>query len=179
MSRDRTSPGSRALRPVALITLLVSLSLHSWGAAASTPAGAWTWPTGEPGQVVNAYAPPAVAWGSGHRGVDLLLAPGSPVLAAGAGMVIFAGILAGRGVISVEHAGGLRTTYEPVTAVVAAGAAVGGGELLGYLDAGHCPEGCLHFGLKIGADDYRDPLSLFAVVPVRLLPLLRHAGVPV
>ena len=45
--------------------------------------------------------------------------------------------LAGRGVVSIEHEGGLRTTYEPVTATVRAGRDVTAGELIGVLQPGH------------------------------------------
>jgi hypothetical protein len=95
------------------------------------------------------------------------------VLAAGAGVVGWAGILAGRGVVSVRHAGGLRTTYEPVTPTVRVGQAVASGARLGVLVAGHpgCPrQACLHWGLLQG-DEYLDPLRLLGFGPVRLLPL--------
>jgi murein DD-endopeptidase MepM/ murein hydrolase activator NlpD len=59
-------------------------------------------------------------FGPGHRGVDLAAVAGAPVLAAGAGTVVFAGTVAGRGVVSVDHSGGLRTTYEPVLPTVTA-----------------------------------------------------------
>jgi murein DD-endopeptidase MepM/ murein hydrolase activator NlpD len=94
------------------------------------------------------------------------------VLAAGDGVVAFAGLVAGRPVVSVEHAGGLRTTYEPVQPGIAAGQVVARGFPLGVLVAGHggCPaEACLHWGLRRGAT-YLDPMSLFRPPRVRLLP---------
>jgi murein DD-endopeptidase MepM/ murein hydrolase activator NlpD len=112
-------------------------------------------------------------YSAGHRGVDLAGAPGSPVLAAGDGVVAFAGMVAGRPVVSVDHPGGLRTTYEPVDPSVGAGQAVARGSPIGTLVAGHagCPApACLHWGLRRG-DDYRDPLALLAPPRVRLLPL--------
>ena len=93
--------------------------------------------------------------------------------AAGAGTVVYAGVFAGRGVVSVAHSGGLRTTYEPVTATVAAGDTVPAGGPLGTLEPGHpgCPEtACLHWGLRRG-DVYLDPLALLGLGRVRLLPL--------
>ena len=42
--------------------------------------------------------------------------------------------VAGRGVVSVDHPGGLRTTYEPVAATVARGDPVGAGAVLGRLE---------------------------------------------
>jgi murein DD-endopeptidase MepM/ murein hydrolase activator NlpD len=112
-------------------------------------------------------------YSAGHRGVDLAGAPGSPVLAAGDGVVAFAGMVAGRPVVSVDHPGGLRTTYEPLDPSVGAGQAVARGSPIGTLIAGHagCPApACLHWGLRRG-DDYRDPLVLLAPPRVRLLPL--------
>jgi murein DD-endopeptidase MepM/ murein hydrolase activator NlpD len=80
--------------------------------------------------------------------------------------------VAGRPVVSVDHAGGLRTTYEPVDAVVGAGQPVARGSPLGTLAGGHdgCPAAaCLHWGLRRG-EVYLDPLALLRPVEVRLLP---------
>ncbi|WP_241249878.1 M23 family metallopeptidase [Rhodococcus sp. X156] len=136
------------------------------------PRGTYSWPLGGWPLVARPFQPPASVYGPGHRGVDLLAAAGAPVLAAGAGTVVFAGPLAGRGVVSVQHPSGLRTTYEPVTAQVAAGAPVQQGQVLGVLQAGHagCPgAACLHWGVRRG-ETYLDPLRLVGSWPVRLKP---------
>ena len=95
------------------------------------------------------FREPTHRFGPGHRGVDLTAPVGAAVHAAAAGTVVFAGVLAGRGVVSVQHADGLRTTYEPVVPVVAAGTPVGPGAVLGTLAPGHracrgraCTGGC-------------------------------------
>ncbi len=140
-------------------------------AARSEPG--WRWPLPDPTEVVRAFHPPDVAWGPGHRGVDLAAGPGTPVLAAGHGRVSYAGILAGRGVVAIRHDGGLRTTYEPLRVTVHVGQPVEAGAVIGTLLAGHpgCPRAaCLHWGLLRG-DTYLDPLSLLGSGPVRLLPL--------
>lgn len=131
-----------------------------------------------PLDVLTPFRPPASRYGSGHRGVDLAGSPGDPVRASGSGTVVFAGPLAGRGVVSIEHAAGLRTTYEPVTARVSAGDVVQRGEVIGMLEAGHescAPGACLHFGVRLPDRIYLDPLSLFRVWEVRLKP---WAGIP-
>ena len=95
------------------------------------------------------------------------------MLAAGDGVVVFAGMVAGRPVVSVDHPGGLRTTYEPVDPAVGAGQAVARGSPLGTLLSGHagCPAAaCLHWGLRRG-EEYLDPLLLVEPPRVRLLPL--------
>ncbi|GIJ65173.1 M23 family metallopeptidase [Virgisporangium ochraceum] len=144
--------------------------------AAPAPVAGFGWPLDGAPTVVRRFDPPPEPWLAGHRGVDLAGSPGSPgaaVLAAGAGTVAFAGTVAGRGVVSVSHPNGLRTTYEPVDAAVRAGEPVGRGTRLGTLAAGHagCPvAACLHWGLRRG-DTYLDPLLLLGFGRVRLLPL--------
>ena len=138
-----------------------------------SPRPAYTWPTGGPAAVLEGFDPPAVVWGSGHRGVDLALAAGSPVLAAGDGTVVFAGMVAGRPVVSIDHADGIRTTYEPVEAVVGAGDAVGRGQVIGTLVAGHRADGvdALHWGARTGPKTYVNPLRLLDPPVIRLKPV--------
>lgn len=98
---------------------------------------------------------------------------GQPVLSAAEGVVAFSGVIAGRGVITVRHAAGLRTTYEPVDGRLTAGARVHRGNPIGVISptAGHCPPAtCLHWG-AISAATYRDPLLLLGVGRPILLPL--------
>lgn len=94
------------------------------------------------------------------------------MFAAGPGTVIYAAPLAGRGVISIVHPGGLRTTYEPVRAIVHAGQRVRAGQQIGVLQPGH-PEcaavACLHWGALRG-ETYLNPLWLLLRGPLRLLP---------
>jgi murein DD-endopeptidase MepM/ murein hydrolase activator NlpD len=141
------------------------------------------WPLSGSPAVVQPFQPPAFRYGSGHRGVDLAAVASAPVLAAGAGAVVFAGMVGGRGVVSVSHLGGLRTTYEPVSATVTAGQRVIKGQQIGIVQPGHpgCPVPvCLHWGAFRSAAsgpqpaeferEYLDPLRLLAR-RVRLLPI--------
>jgi murein DD-endopeptidase MepM/ murein hydrolase activator NlpD len=106
--------------------------------------------------------------------VDLLGHVGQTVRAALPGRVRFAGVVAGRGVVVVDH-GDTRTTYEPVTAVVQVSEQVAAGAPLGQLAGApsHCvPAVCLHWGWIRNSDGtYLDPLRLVGAAPVRLLPL--------
>lgn len=161
-------------------TILIALASVAAGATAAAAADATVlqWPLG-PGtrSVTTAFDAPAPDWQRGHRGVDLAGSPGQPVYAAGPGTVVFAGLLAGRPVVSLAHPGGLRTSYEPVEAVVRPGQLVDAGTPLGRLAAGHpgCPApACLHWGAMWGPAaraDYVDPLGLLAGTRVRLKPL--------
>ncbi|MEO5875290.1 MAG: M23 family metallopeptidase [Streptosporangiaceae bacterium] len=133
--------------------------------------GAWQWPLEAPVGVIRPFAPPPSPWLPGHRGVDLAAQPGQQVFATGPGTVTFARDLAGRGVITVTH-GLLRTTYQPVHALIRRGARATPGTLLGTMepDYTHCPQTlCLHWGLRRGPT-YLDPLSLVAPPLIRLLP---------
>ena len=144
------------------------------GVAAAVAPGRWVAPLAGPLAVRRRFDPPPVRWGAGHRGVDLAAYPGALVRAAGAGRVGYAGVLAGRGVLTVGH-GALRTTYEPVRPLVPAGRPVAAGEVVAVLAAGHAGparpgEALLHWGLLRGAT-YLDPLSLLRRGPSRLVPV--------
>jgi murein DD-endopeptidase MepM/ murein hydrolase activator NlpD len=142
-------------------------------AAGPTVVTLWTAPLAGELTVTRRFDPPPDPYAAGHRGVDLGGTPWSPVLAAGDGVVVFAGMVAGRPVVSIDHADGLRTTYEPVDPSVAAGQQVTRGSPIGTLAAGHagCPrEACLHWGLRRG-ETYLDPMTLLRPPEIRLLPI--------
>ena len=152
-----------------------ALSVHP-AESRTAPAGApvrYGWPLAAPHPVVRTFSAPATPYGSGHRGVDLGGTAGEPVLAAGDGTVVFAGQLFDRPVVSIDHQGGLRTTYEPVEPIVRTGNRVRRGEQIGTLQAGHagCPTtACLHWGARRG-QEYVNPIRLVSPGRVRLLPL--------
>lgn len=120
------------------------------------------------GPLLRPFEPPATPYGPGHRGVDLAAEPGTPVLAALGGVVTFSGQVARRGWVTVDHGGGLATSYgwiEPRR--VGRGERVRAGQVLGRLaiDAGH-----LDWGARIDGA-YVDPLSLLGPWRARLVPI--------
>lgn len=139
---------------------------------ADTGDGGWVWPLQPPPQVGRGFEPPTSPYGVGHRGVDLRGRVGQAVLATADGVVQFAGLVAGKGVVVVAH-GAERSTYQPVSPVVRQHEQVSAGQLLGHLQLGgsHCwPDSCLHLG-RVAGETYLDPLALLGGGPVRLLPL--------
>jgi murein DD-endopeptidase MepM/ murein hydrolase activator NlpD len=135
--------------------------------------GVFVAPVDPPLVVLTAFRAPPTRYGRGHRGVDLAASAGDLVRASGAGTVAFAGTFAGRGAVSIQHPSGLRTTYEPVTPTVGAGAEVAAGQPIGILQPGHprcSPAVCLHWGVRLPDGSYLDPMALLRPWKVRLLP---------
>jgi murein DD-endopeptidase MepM/ murein hydrolase activator NlpD len=183
---SRPSRPSRPRRPIRLIHAIrpgvavavlvgVAVALIPMGppAAASSATHSLAPPLPPPLVVLRAFTPPASPWDAGNRGVDLAATGGEPVFAGVSGRVIYAGALAGRGVISIDD-GSVHLTYEPVEPAVAVGSTVVAGELIGQvadeLDACGPPGSCLHWGVRSGSS-YLDPLALLRAPKVRLLPI--------
>lgn len=140
-------------------------------------AGRWRWPLAPRPPVLRRFRAPPDPWAAGHRGLDLAASAGSVVLAVEAGLVTHAGMVAGRQTVTVTHADGLRSTYEPLQPSVRAGDVVPVGGRLGVLTpataaaAGHCgARVCLHLGARRG-DEYLDPWPLLVGARTVLLPL--------
>lgn len=155
-----------------------SSSVRRADAEQPVPRGGYRWPLDGNPRVTRPFEPPPRPWAAGHRGVDLAGTPGAPVRAAAAGVVHFAGTVVDRGVVSIRHAAGLRTTYEPVAPLVTVGQVVRAGDIIGTLMSGHagCPlAACLHWGLR-RADEYLDPLAMLGAGRIRLLPNARPAA---
>ncbi|HEY3531062.1 MAG TPA: M23 family metallopeptidase [Nocardioides sp.] len=168
--------GRRSLVVVAvLLAALVSLARPTGAAGVPVdPVPVGVWPLQPAPRVVRAFDPPDSTWGPGHRGVDLAGSVGQVVHTALAGRVTYAGRVAGRGVVVVDH-GSTRTTYEPVSASVRVGDVLARGQPIGSLAlaGSHCfPEACLHWGWLRGKT-YLDPLLVVGGGPIVLLPLWR------
>ncbi|NUT71705.1 M23 family metallopeptidase [Pseudarthrobacter sp. C4D7] len=133
----------------------------------------WQWPLAPRPPVLRSFDPPPKPWLSGHRGVDLGAAgAGAGVHSPEAGTVTFVGMVVDRPVITIDHGGGLRSSFEPVESTLSVGAAVARGEEIGTVLAGHCPAAaCLHWGVREG-EEYVNPLQfVLDLRPSILLPL--------
>lgn len=161
------SPTFRVLPVLCTLTLCtLTLCALTLSAPAQAQPGAprFTWPLSPTPAVTKSFQAPDTLYGPGHRGVDLAAAPGQAVLAAAPGVVTFSGVLAGRGVMAIDHDGDLKTSYEPVTSTVTTGTQVYAGQPIGTVDPGHpgCPaSACLHWGARHAAA-YINPLALLA-----------------
>ena len=151
------------------IVLPLVLGLASPVAAATDPSPTvdrWTWPV--VGPVLRPFDPPEDPYGAGHRGIDIGAPVGTPIVAAQDATVTFAGPVGGQLFVTLDHGGGLTSTYSWLSAIeVRRGQAVPQGELIGLTGAGH-PGGAashLHLGAKLDGS-YVDPMSLLRPPPV-------------
>nr|WP_051020958.1 M23 family metallopeptidase [Nocardia araoensis] len=173
----------RGRRLSTALALGVAAIVATTPTATARPQGRFGWPLQPRPAVVRHFDKPAQNWLPGHRGVDLAGTEGQPVLAAGEGIVVFAGTVADKPVVSIEHPGGLRTTYEPVRAEVPVGRRVERGARIGTLESGHpgCVAACLHWGARVEGRlrrnrEYLNPLGLLHLTPLRLKPVRPESG---
>jgi murein DD-endopeptidase MepM/ murein hydrolase activator NlpD len=128
--------------------------------------GQWDWPTDGTHSIVRPYIAPATPFGPGHRGIDL--ASGGTLLAPADGVVFFSGWVVDRGVLSIDHGGGVMSSYEPVTTTLVAGDVVHRGDALGEVQPGHCSRLCVHLGVRLNGE-YVSPLLYLGGVPRSVL----------
>ena len=163
-SRPVPSDGRLVLRRLSLVLVLV-LVLGA-PASAQTPASPSLVPPVD-GAIARGWSTPASPYGPGHRGVDYSVPAGTLVRAAAAGVVEFAGPVAGVTAVTIRHESGLETTYTSLDSTfVRAGEDVAQGEWLGRTGFAH-PQGAagLHFGVKLGGA-YVDPAGYLGPVGV-------------
>jgi murein DD-endopeptidase MepM/ murein hydrolase activator NlpD len=179
-------------RQLLALTLLLSAAttilLTGWGSPAAGLSNSardrgwaehrWSWPVAPVPSVLRSYRAPLTEYAAGHRGIDVAVPTGTSVTSPDDGVVLFAGAVGGRPVLSVQHGGGLVSSFEPLDAVVVRGQAVRRGDALGTVapSAGHCPIDCLHLGARVDGR-YVSPMVLLGDVPrAILLPLAAQPG---
>ncbi|MHB8842251.1 MAG: M23 family metallopeptidase [Candidatus Aquicultor sp.] len=109
---------------VPIVVLLCFVSLIATAGAADK----FTWPIG--GEVIKPFDLDE------HRGIDIAGATGDSIIAAQEGVVYWIGKTPrGEPCISIDHPGGITTTYLPVTASVSKGQIVKAGDTIGKLSS--------------------------------------------
>ena len=104
-----------------------------------------------------------------HEGTDFRADPGTPVLAAGDGTVIYAGRLGGYGnVVYVDHGGGLITRYAHLRKIeTRSGAIVTAGDRIGQVGStGRATGPHLHFEVRIDGRAV-DPVTALLVASLQ------------
>jgi murein DD-endopeptidase MepM/ murein hydrolase activator NlpD len=161
-----------AITPAAATILAPASDASSRTAAASDDLEQWLWPVPAPIRVVSPFRAPPSPYAAGHRGIDVATEPGATVVAAADGVVSFAGPVAGRGVVAIDHGGGVVSAIEPVEPAVVEGATVAAGDVIGTVaTGGHCGSECVHFGVRIDGE-YVSPFLFLGGLPrAVLLPM--------
>lgn len=114
------------------------------------------WPVSGP--VVSPFG---MRWGRMHTGIDIGVGYGTPIHAAAAGRVIYAGWMDGYGnLVFVDHGNGISTGYAHQSSIaVSNGQTVSQGEVIGYVGCtGHCFGPHLHFEVRVNGSPV-DPLG--------------------
>lgn len=123
-------------------------STTSSSPSGATSASGYRWPLCAP--VTSEYGP---RWGRMHRGIDLGAPTGTPVGAAQAGTVIFAGWQGGYGrLLLIRHADGIVTAYAHLSSfAVGEGQQVSQGQTVGAIGtSGNSTGPHLHLEFRIG-----------------------------
>lgn len=134
--------------------------------AAAQQSGTSPPPSGNPGGFQWPVSGPVTSpfgwrWGRMHEGIDIAVPSGTPVHAAAAGTVIYAGWMGGYGnLVAIDHGGGISTAYGHNTSVtVAVGQHVDQGAVIAYSGStGHSTGPHVHFEVRVGGSP-RDPLG--------------------
>lgn len=135
----------------------------------------WTWPIDASHTIIRPYIAPETAFSAGHRGIDIAAPVGAAVRSPADGIVHFSGFVVNRSLISIDHGGGLITSFEPVSSDLVEGATVQRGEPIGTLQIGHCRQSCLHVGVRLHGQ-YVSPMNFLGgqppsvLLPTRELP---------
>jgi murein DD-endopeptidase MepM/ murein hydrolase activator NlpD len=110
------------------------------------------------GPVVSGFG---MRWGRMHEGIDIGVGYGTPIRAAAAGRVVYAGWMSGYGnLVAIDHGGRVSTAYGHQSSVaVGVGQVVSQGQTIGYVGCtGHCFGPHLHFEVRINGSPV-DPLG--------------------
>lgn len=90
-------------------------------------------------------------WGAMHAGIDIGAPSGTPIVAAAAGTVFFAGWNGGYGNLTlIDHGGGRVTAYAHQSRFAVSGGPVSRGQVIGYVGStGDSTGPHLHFEVRV------------------------------
>jgi murein DD-endopeptidase MepM/ murein hydrolase activator NlpD len=133
-----------------------SASSYSTPSDTTPSAAGFIWPVNGP--VTSGFG---MRWGRMHEGIDIGVGYGTPIHAAAAGRVVYAGWMSGYGnLVAIDHGGGVSTAYGHQSSIaVSVGQVVAQGQTVGYVGCtGHCFGPHLHFEVRINGTPV-DPLG--------------------
>jgi murein DD-endopeptidase MepM/ murein hydrolase activator NlpD len=125
-------------------------------APVTSGSGQLAWPVSGP--VTSGFGS---RWGRMHEGIDIAVGTGTPVHAAAAGTVIYAGWMEGYGnLVAIDHGNGLSTAYGHNSALACSvGQSVSAGQVIAYSGStGHSTGPHVHFEVRVNGSPV-DPLG--------------------
>ncbi len=127
----------------------------SGGGGGAPSASGFIWPVSGP--ITSGFG---WRWGHMHEGIDIGAACGTPIRAAAAGTIVYAGWMDGYGNLTViDHGGGMATAYGHQSAIYVGGGSVSQGQTIGAVgNTGHSTGCHLHFEVRVNGTPV-DPLN--------------------
>jgi murein DD-endopeptidase MepM/ murein hydrolase activator NlpD len=146
---------------VTAIALMVPLVPSS----AAVAAPCWQPPVA--GRVTDPFRAPSCPFCAGNRGLEYRVGANTQVRAVAAGVVAWAGSIAGTSYVVVRHTNGWRTTYGQLSR-----SGLRTGDRLARRSLIGTASDSFYFGLRVG-EEYRDPATHFGrlVGRPRLIPV--------
>jgi murein DD-endopeptidase MepM/ murein hydrolase activator NlpD len=154
--REELAEMEALLEVSATLAAKIQAAQAAGGTGGGPSAAGFVWPVLGP-----VTSPFGWRWGRMHEGIDIGAPTGTPIRAAAAGTVIYAGWLGGYGNLSViDHGGGIATAYGHQSSLAAGnGAYVAQGQVIGYVGStGHSTGPHLHFEVRVNGVP-QDPLG--------------------
>ena len=150
------------------VNLLTSLSL-AWGLTVDSSQMRFVFLPPVQALISDPFRAPDNPYGPGNRGIEYVTRDGDIVRASAAGSVSFAGPVAGELYITINHGGGLLSSYSYLGRInVAKSAMVNQGDVIGFAGSRF-----LHFSIRMNGE-YVDPVTFIGVLRTHIR-LVRYA----
>jgi murein DD-endopeptidase MepM/ murein hydrolase activator NlpD len=167
--------GLAAVLSLVLLLAPVAGARASPAGSASSSTPRFDWPV--VGRVLRGFEPPPTPFSAGHRGIDIAAPFGTPIHAPAAGVVSFAGWVAGSMFVTIDHSASLKSSFSWLSGIkVKKGETVTRGQVVAFTGHGHPDVATphLHFSVRVDGN-YVDPMAFLGfpdlVSLLRLVPL--------
>ena len=141
---------------VLLMMIIGSLAITGRSVSSAEPCVGLQWPVSGP--VVAGFQP--INRYEGHWGIDIEVGPGTVVRAAAPGQVTFAGVVVANQTVTLDHGGGLKTSYSYLSETsVVRGQWLRPGDVIGASGEAHGSDS-VHLSVRINGT-YVDPVGWF------------------
>lgn len=140
----------------------------------------WMSPLDDNLEVLRPFLRPSSDWGAGHRGVDIVAASETQVLAPHRSTIGFANLAFGVPTVVLDHDDGSSQVFQPLCLIETSelGQSLKPGQAFGVFCGGDSKDGhcgqldCIHWSYRLDKETYINPLRMIGVLqPATLLPI--------